>query len=325
MSNSIQIIQLQNLVLAFIPALVVVWFMYRWSLNSGNALYALARMMLQLLGIGYVLTYIFAVNNPAIVLIILTVMLTVASWIALGPVKDKRRYLYLRVLGSISLGGVATLAVVSIGVLRLDPWYAPQILIPLAGIIFASAMNVLSLAIERFESEIDVGASYEEARQHAFRASLIPIINSLFAVGLVSLPGMMTGQIISGVSPLVAVRYQIVVMCMIFGASGISTACYLVYCIVINGTFRGYLWLQCKARLAGNGVSLPRGPTRQCSGRWPPFGPGAKRSSAVLIGVGKDSHLPRPPNCACGFPAHSSPVGSFLIGIGSPQHKLPVR
>ena len=229
MSNSIQIIQLQNLALAFIPALVVVWIMYRWSLHSGNALYALARMMLQLLGIGYVLTYIFAFNNPAIILVILTIMLTVASWIALGPVKDKRRYLYLRVLGSIALGGVATLAVVTIGVLRLDPWYAPQILIPLAGIIFANAMNVLSLAIERFESELDVGASYEEARQHAFRASLIPIINSLLAVGLVSLPGMMTGQIISGVSPLVAVRYQIVVMCMIFGASGISTACYLAW------------------------------------------------------------------------------------------------
>ncbi len=229
MSTSVQIIQLQNLALGFVPALVVVWIMYRWSLNSGHALYALARMMLQLLGLGYVLTYIFAVNNPAIILSILTVMLTVASWIALGPVKDKRRYLYLRVLASISLGGVTTLAVVSIGVLRLDPWFAPQILIPLAGMIFANAMNVLSLAIERFESELDIGASYEEARQRAFRASLIPIINSLLAVGLVSLPGMMTGQIISGVSPLVAVRYQIVVMCMIFGASGISTACYLAW------------------------------------------------------------------------------------------------
>ena len=94
---------------------------------------------------------------------------------------------------------------------------------------FANAMNVLSLAIERFESELDAGVSYEGARQRAFRASLIPIINSLLAVGLVSLPGMMTGQIISGVSPLVAVRYQIVVMCMLFGASGISTACYLVW------------------------------------------------------------------------------------------------
>jgi len=57
---------------------------------------------------------------------------------------------------------------------------------------------------------------------------MIPVINSFFAVGLVSLPGMMTGQILSGVSPLVAVRYQIMVMCMIFGAAGLSTVCFLM-------------------------------------------------------------------------------------------------
>ena len=186
MSNSVQVIQLQNLALIFVPALFVVWIMFRWSLNSGHALYALARMILQLLGIGYLLTFIFAVNNPAIILIILTVMLTVASWIALGPVKEKRRHLYLRALGSISLGGVTILAVVAFGVLRLDPWYAPQLMIPLAGMIFASSMNVLSVAIERFESELHVGVSYEQARDRAFRASMIPIINSLLAVGLVS-------------------------------------------------------------------------------------------------------------------------------------------
>ena len=65
------------------------------------------------------------------------------------------------------------------------------------------------------------------ARNRAFTAALIPITNTLFAVGLVSLPGMMTGQILSGVSPLLAVRYQIIVMCMVFGSAGISSACYL--------------------------------------------------------------------------------------------------
>ena len=69
--------------------------------------------------------------------------------------------------------------------------------------------------------------TYKEARNTAMQASLIPIINSLFAVGLVSLPGMMTGQILSGVSPLIAVRYQIMVMTMIFGSSVISTAIFL--------------------------------------------------------------------------------------------------
>ncbi len=110
---------------------------------------------------------------------------------------------------------------------HLHPWYLPRYLIPLAGMIFANAMNSVSLAAERFEAEIKRDVDYDQARSIALRASLIPIINSLFAVGLVSLPGMMTGQILSGISPLIAVRYQIMVMCMIFGAAGISSACFL--------------------------------------------------------------------------------------------------
>ena len=93
--------------------------------------------------------------------------------------------------------------------------------------IFANAMNAVSLAAERFAAERSDGTDYATARNAAFQTALIPLINSLLAVGLVSLPGMMTGQILSGVSPLLASRYQIVVMCMIFGSSGISAACYL--------------------------------------------------------------------------------------------------
>ncbi|HHJ81297.1 MAG TPA: ABC transporter permease, partial [Candidatus Tenderia electrophaga] len=69
---------------------------------------------------------------------------------------------------------------------------------------------------------------YAKARVIALRAAMIPVINSLFAVGLVSLPGMMTGQILSGVSPLIAARYQIMVMCMVFGSAGITTALFLI-------------------------------------------------------------------------------------------------
>jgi putative ABC transport system permease protein len=93
--------------------------------------------------------------------------------------------------------------------------------------IFAASMNAVSVAAERFVMEIKHGSKAMVARNEAFKAGLIPIFNSLLAVGLVSLPGMMTGQILSGVSPLIAARYQIVVMCMITGASGISAAIYL--------------------------------------------------------------------------------------------------
>lgn len=101
-------------------------------------------------------------------------------------------------------------------------------MIPLAGMIFANAMNSISLAADRIEAETVRGVHYEQARAIAFRASLIPITNSLFAVGLVSLPGMMTGKILSGISPLIAARYQIMVMCMIYGSAGISSAIFLM-------------------------------------------------------------------------------------------------
>ena len=110
----------------------------------------------------------------------------------------------------------------------MDPWYLPRYMIPLAGMVFASAMTAVSLAAERLFAELDHGQAWAEARKTAYQAAMIPVINSLLAVGLVSLPGMMTGQILSGVSPLVAARYQIMVMCMIFAASGISTAIFLI-------------------------------------------------------------------------------------------------
>ena len=69
--------------------------------------------------------------------------------------------------------------------------------------------------------------SFPETRRIAMRAALIPMINTLFAVGLVALPGMMTGQILSGVSPVVAAKYQIVVMLMLFGVTGLSAAIFI--------------------------------------------------------------------------------------------------
>jgi putative ABC transport system permease protein len=155
------------------------------------------------------------------------VMILAASWIALGALPQQRLAWIVYALISIFLGGVLTLLLTTQGVLELKPWYQPRFFIPLAGMIFANAMNSVSLAAERWIAEIERGIAWAEARNIAFRASLIPITNSLFAVGLVSLPGMMTGQILSGVSPLVAVRYQIMVMCMIYGSAGISAAIFL--------------------------------------------------------------------------------------------------
>ena len=228
MNGSLQTIPLINLVLVFVPALITIGILFKWSLNASNALYALSRMLVQLMLIGYFLTYIFDSDSAGIVLVIMAVMVVASSWIALGTVADRRMQLYRYAFISLLVGGGFTLALVTQGVLVLDPWYSPQSMIPIAGMIFANAMNSVSLAGERLNAELSRSVPYDEARNIAMQSAMIPVINSLFAVGLVSLPGMMTGQILSGVSPLIAARYQIMVMCMIFGASGISTAMFLM-------------------------------------------------------------------------------------------------
>ncbi len=221
-------IPVQGLVLAFVPAAIAIGIIFRWQAGTQTALYATARMLLQLLLIGYVLVYIFDADQPAIIVAVLLFMLVVSSWIAIRPLQHKQPHAYRNALAAITVGGLLTLALVSQAVLGIQPWFSPRYVVPLAGMIFAGSMNAVSLAGERFLSEYDRGTPYLKARRIALRASLIPITNSLFAVGLVSLPGMMTGQILSGVSPLVAAKYQIVVMTMLFGASGISAALYLV-------------------------------------------------------------------------------------------------
>lgn len=228
MNTAVNAISTFGLIMAFLPAVVVIGVMFRWSAGAKTAAYATLRMLIQLLLIGYVLVYIFEAERPEIIVAVLAVMLTAASWIAIRPVKKKQAHIFRHALIAISVGGVLVLALVSQIVIGIEPWFSPRYVVPLAGMIFAGAMNSVSLAAERLQAESERGTPTLEARRIALQASLIPIINSLFAVGVVALPGMMTGQILSGVSPLVAAKYQIVVMSMLFGVSGISAALYLL-------------------------------------------------------------------------------------------------
>ncbi|HEY5714914.1 MAG TPA: ABC transporter permease [Psychromonas sp.] len=228
MSNSLAVIPLNQLAIAFIPVLVVIIILFKWSLNGKHALYALARMLVQLLLVGYFLSYLFASADAWIVGLMLIVMVLFSSWIALGNIKEQRLQLLKWAILSIAFGGCFTLFIITRGVLKLQPWYQVQTVIPLAGMIFANCMNSVSLCAERFYAELARDVDYIKARKIAFQASIIPNVNALLAVGLVSLPGMMTGQILSGTSPFIAARYQIVVMCMIFASAGISSACFLV-------------------------------------------------------------------------------------------------
>ena len=224
---NISLISLPNLLIAFIPVILVSWIYVKWSLNTAEVGVAVVRMAAQLLLIGYVLAWLFEQQSIWVLGLAMLVMSLASTWIALRKVKQARVQLFLRTLLVIVLSSLLILLIVVAGVLSLNPVENARIVIPLAGMIFSSAMTAVGLAAERYYSDRSNGAAHIEARNTAFNASLIPITNSMLAVGLVALPGMMTGQILSGVSPLLAVRYQIVVMCMIFGVAGLSSASFL--------------------------------------------------------------------------------------------------
>lgn len=221
-------IALPRLALMLLPVLAVGWIYYRWCGRPGEVAWATVRMTLQLLLIGYALVFLLENDRLWIGAGVVLVMVVASSAIAVRPLQHRGRREFAYALLAIGLTGSAVLALVLLAVLDLKPFYQPQYAIPLAGMTYSNAMNTVSLAGERFFKEMEsAGAPYPEARATAFRAALIPQINSFLAVGLVALPGMMTGQILSGVSPLIAVRYQIMIMALVFGAAGLAAAGFL--------------------------------------------------------------------------------------------------
>jgi putative ABC transport system permease protein len=200
------------------------------------------RAVVQLVAVGYILVYLFANARWWLVLLALLVMLVAATATATrrhGSSGGDRRTLWTISGTAMLVSAGLTLAYVTQLVLQVRPWYDPRYLVPLFGMIVGNAMNGAALAAERFASEMEsrrgeveaylaLGASASRAAAEPVRralvASLIPSVNGLMVVGLVQLPGMMTGQILAGQSPLLAVRYQIVVAFMLAGATAMTAA-----------------------------------------------------------------------------------------------------
>jgi len=223
----LSIIPLANLFLGFLPVILLIVIMKLWGLNALEPIYANFRMLIQLLLIGYVLTYIFETNQSFVVVLVVLFMILVSSWIALRPLEERGIKAFIIVVTSLALSGLAVLFLISQLIVELPRWFEPSFVVPIAGMIFANSMNTVSLAGERFSMEQQRGKTYQDARKIALQTAMIPQINALLAVGLVSLPGMMTGQILSGIEPLTAARYQIMVMCMIFSTAGLSAVTYM--------------------------------------------------------------------------------------------------
>lgn len=210
-----------------IPLLITWYFYFKWTGDKKDILYSTFRMLVQLLLIGYLLLYIFEDKSPLLGAFIIFFMALVSAQITIRNVNDRSLKHYTVLLLAISASVLIHLVLIIVFVLDINHFYEPRYVIPIAGMIFANTMNAISLCVERFEKE-KTRTDFIDARKISFKAAMIPQINSLLAVGLVALPGMMTGQILSGVDPLIAVRYQIMIMAMALSTAGISIVIYFL-------------------------------------------------------------------------------------------------
>ena len=199
------------------------------------------RAAVQLVAIGFVLVLIFHTESMALTLLALTVMLSVAALTAARRVRHGPgwRFLFPRAFVAIGAAFLVALLPVLAWVIPVRPILTPQYAIPIGGMVLASGMNVVTLVFERIfdnarqqapqiEQALALGASPTQAimplQRTAVRAAMLPSINALLTLGLVQLPGMMTGQILSGTAPTDAVRYQIVIMYQLVAVAAVSGA-----------------------------------------------------------------------------------------------------
>ena len=185
------------------------------------------RMIVQLLLVGYALQWVFTLRNPLLVLLVAVAMTSVAALSSVNRTRRRFSSIYWNNFVCLLSASFLVTGLAVNGIIRVDPWYDPQYLIPLLGMVLGNALTGTSLALDKFmedlsskreqiEALLTLGATRWEAAHEtlteALRTGMIPIINSMMVMGLVSLPGMMTGQILAGASPTDAVRYQIIII-----------------------------------------------------------------------------------------------------------------
>lgn len=230
-------------------AFMVVAALISWKLKLGQQrriAVSTLRCFLQLLACGFLLAYLFELQTWWLVAIVLICMVAAATQIALERVKSSVSGLAAPVFASIALSSLAAVALITQAVIHVDPWYNARELIPIAGMVIGNAMSSIAVAADRLFSGMDaredemfsliaLGATPFEAAFPSIKASIAagmtPTLATMSAAGIVSIPGMMTGQILAGADPLGAAKYQIVILMAITAANtvAIMLACFLIY------------------------------------------------------------------------------------------------
>jgi putative ABC transport system permease protein len=203
-------------------------------------LVAAVRMVAQLTIVGLVLRHVFATASaPATLAVVLFMIAAAAREVATRPKQRLARGMNYRISAAVvACAGIATVLLALGTAVRPDPWYAPRYAIPLMGIVLGSVLNAASLALDgildgvqreraRIEARLALGTPLRTALgplvRSATRRGMIPVANQMSAAGIITLPGIMTGQLLAGMDPMDAVKYQILLMFLLAGASGLSS------------------------------------------------------------------------------------------------------
>ncbi|WP_158023586.1 ABC transporter permease [Domibacillus antri] len=224
-----------SLLAAFLFMTVPLWLSYKQQLGiSKDIVIASIRAFVQLMGIGYLITLVFSIKSPVVFTLLILLMIIIAARTCArrgGVFHHSFRIAFFAII-------TAEIVSVIIWILFDIVSYEAQYILPMSGMIIGSSMVAVSLTFDRLKREFDstkemimgklaLGATNRQASQDLIeaevKASLIPNVGAMKVIGLVQLPGMMTGAIIAGASPVIAVKYQLVILLTIFGNAAITS------------------------------------------------------------------------------------------------------
>ncbi|NND99734.1 MAG: iron export ABC transporter permease subunit FetB [Pirellulaceae bacterium] len=234
------VIELSWTAVAIAGSLILINALISWRLRLGleqRIVWAAIRMTVQLALLGLVLHQIFALASPAPVLLLATVMTLIAGYSAVRRIDHRYDRIYPSAIFAVWVSSWLVTAITVLFIVRPQPWYSPHVVIPLLGMVLGNSLTGISLGIDRFlsdlrgrrdeiEMRLTLGATRWESCRDVFvaaaRTAMIPILNTMSVAGIVSIPGMMTGQLLAGAPPVQAVMYQIMIMFVIAAAIAIG-------------------------------------------------------------------------------------------------------
>ena len=245
MNESILQITILQVALGYVFVLVVVALLKtRGIAREKELLWASLRMTLQLTLVGFLLVWVFDIANLWLSALIVFLMLTFATYTIIRKFYHRLSPAMMRRIAlSVPLGTLPVLGYFMAVVVPVRPMYDPQYLIPITGMIIGNSMTGISLGLQTMlnhyeregaliEEALMLGATPKEASRtlinQSFDAALLPTINSMLGMGIIFLPGMMTGQILSGVVPTTAILYQLAIMMGILGGVSLTTYTFIM-------------------------------------------------------------------------------------------------